>query len=165
MQLPVPIRRIAYRCAYRVLQLIWFFWRPHKHGVKCVLTADDRILLVRHTYGRRSWDLPGGAVKRHEPPAQAARREMQEELGLGSVDWTKIGELRGTVDHRRDTIHCFRAEMTAPTLTIDRGELAAAKWFSRTELPADLGPYVIPVVARAPLISAGSPGAHGAPPA
>ena len=40
------------------------------------------MLLVRHTYGPRAWDLPGGAIKRGEPPIDAARREMDEELGL-----------------------------------------------------------------------------------
>jgi 8-oxo-dGTP diphosphatase len=152
MQLPVPIRRIGYRFAYRVLQVVWFVWRPEKNGVKCLVTAADRVLLVRHTYGRRSWDLPGGAVKRREPPIDAARREMEEELGLGSAPWTAIGQLRGSVDHRRDTIHLFRAEVGAPALTVDPGELAAVQWFARAELPADLGPYVAPVLAHAPAL-------------
>jgi 8-oxo-dGTP pyrophosphatase MutT (NUDIX family) len=147
VKLPVPIRRLIYRCGYRVLQVVWFVWRPAKTGVKCLLTADDRILLVRHTYGRRRWDLPGGSVKRGEPPLQTARREMDEELGLGCAEWIKIGEIRGTFDHRRDTIHCFRAEIEpSARLKLDRGELDAAAWFARTDLPADLSPYVVPVV-------------------
>jgi 8-oxo-dGTP diphosphatase len=131
---------------------VWFVWRPEKNGVKCLVTAEDRVLLVRHTYGRRSWDVPGGAVKRREPPIDAARREMEEELGLGSAPWTAIGQLRGSVDHRRDTIHLFRAEVGAPALTVDLGELAAAQWFARAELPADLRPYVAPVLAHAPAL-------------
>lgn len=149
MQLPVPIRRVAYRIAYRVLQVVWFVWRPEKSGVKCLATTQDRVLLVRHTYGRRSWDLPGGAVKRGEPPLDAARREMEEELGLGSAPWTAIGQIRGSVDHRRDTIHLFQAEVGAPILTVDEGEIAATHWFGRTDLPEDLSPYVKPVLAHA----------------
>jgi 8-oxo-dGTP diphosphatase len=155
MQLPVPIRRIGYRVAYRVLQVVWFVRRPEKNGVKCLVTTDDQVLLVRHTYGRRSWDLPGGAVKRGEPPLDAARREMEEELGLGSAAWTAIGQLLGSVDHRRDTIYLFRAEVGAPALTVDLGELAAVQWFERTELPADLGPYVAPVLAHVPVAGDG----------
>jgi 8-oxo-dGTP pyrophosphatase MutT (NUDIX family) len=166
MQLPVPIRRLAYRIAYRLLQAFWFIRRPQKSGVKCLLTAEDRVLLVRHTYGRRSWDLPGGAVKRGEPPLRAAQREMHEELGLEAADWTEIGALQGTVDHRRDTIHCFSAELVAPTLTLDRGEIAAARWFARSELPADLSPYVVPIMARTPVMSPAHParpaGSNGA---
>jgi ADP-ribose pyrophosphatase YjhB (NUDIX family) len=110
------------------------------------------VLLVRHTYGRRSWDVPGGAIKRGEPPLAAARREMDEELGLGSVEWVNIGEIRGNVNHRRDTIHCFRAEVSEPALRIDRGELAAVDWFARGALPEDLAPYVGSVIARAPAL-------------
>ncbi len=155
MQLPTSIRRIGYRFAYRVLQVMWFIWRPEKNGVKCVLTRNENVLLVRHTYGRRSWDLPGGAIKRGEPPIEAARREMEEELGLGSASWTAIGQLRGSVDHRRDTIHLFHAELATPTVTMDEGELAAAQWFSRAQLPSDLGPYVAPVLAHTPVLGAG----------
>jgi 8-oxo-dGTP pyrophosphatase MutT (NUDIX family) len=149
---PVTVRRLGYRIAYRLLQVFWFAARPRKQGVKCLLTCRDRVLLVRHTYGDRAWDVPGGAIKRREAPASAARREMSEELGLDGVEWTGIGEVRGTVSHRRDTIHCFRAELCRPALTIDRGELAAVDWFARGALPEELGPYVGSVIARAPTI-------------
>ena len=151
MELPVGVRRVGYRCAYRVLQVIWLVWRPRKQGVKCLLTEGDRILLVRHTYGRRSWDIPGGAMRRGEQPLATAQREMNEELGLSpQLEWVQIGQIQGTMDHRRDTIHCFRAELPSPTLTLDLGELAAARWFERDALPADLSPYVLPIVTNAP---------------
>ena len=153
VSVPLTLRRLGYRLAYRGLQVFWFLARPTKRGVKCVVTDRDRVLLVRHTYGRRSWDIPGGSIKRRESPLSAARREMSEELGLDGAEWTEIGELRGRVDHRHDTIHCFRVELSAPTLTIDPGELAAARWFSRDELPADLGPYVGEIITRAPTIN------------
>ena len=146
------VRRLAYRAAYRVLQLIWLVRRPVKVGVKCLLVNDGRVLLVRHTYGDRSWDLPGGALKRREQPLNAARREMREELGIESASWTSLGAVQGTVHHRRDTIHCYGAELAAPNVTPDLGELAAVQWFARTELPPDVGPYVAPIVARAPTI-------------
>jgi ADP-ribose pyrophosphatase YjhB (NUDIX family) len=150
MQFPVAVRRIFYRVAHCILRVFWFVLRPKQLGVKCVLTHDERILLVRHTYGRRCWDLPGGAVSRGEAPLHAAGREMREELGVKAAEWTDLGELRGRVHHRRDTIHCFGAELATPELTLDLGELAAARWFARTDLPGDLGPYVLPIMTRAP---------------
>ena len=150
MTVTLTLRRLGYRLAYRVLQVFWFVRRPPKAGVKCLVTCRDRVLLVRHTYGSRAWDVPGGAIKRGEPPLAAARREMGEELGLAGAEWIAIGEVRGNVDHRRDTIHCYRVEMCEPALTVDRGELAEVDWFARDALPEDLAPYVGSVIARAP---------------
>ena len=152
---PLTLRRLGYRIAYRCLQVFWFVVRPPKQGVKCLVTCRDRILLVRHTYGSRAWDIPGGAIKRGEAPLAAAGREMVEELGLRGVEWIGIGEIRGRVNHRRDTIHCFRAEICEPALTIDRGELATADWFARSAMPDDLAPYVGSVIARAPALDPG----------
>jgi 8-oxo-dGTP pyrophosphatase MutT (NUDIX family) len=150
------LRRLAYRLAYRVLQVQWFLMRPHKQGVKCLVTDRDRVLLVRHTYGHRAWDLPGGSIKRRESPLTAARREMIEELGLDGAQWAPFGELHGTVDHRRDTIHCFRAEVQQPQLRLDHGELEVARWFPRAELPEDVGPYVGAIIARVPASAGGA---------
>jgi 8-oxo-dGTP pyrophosphatase MutT (NUDIX family) len=146
-QLAVALRRPAYRLAYALLRLYWFIARPSVLGVKCVLTDGDRVLLVRHTYGAAEWVLPGGAVKRGEHPLAAARREMHEELGVAVENWTPLGVLTGRLHHRRDTIHCFHAELGDPVLDLDRGEIAAAGWFPRDSLPADLGGYVRPILA------------------
>ncbi|MBD0738232.1 NUDIX domain-containing protein [Streptomyces sp. CBMA29] len=60
-----------------------------------VLLRDDqgRVLLVKPTY-KPGWDLPGGMAEANEAPDDAARRELNEELGLDItlhgllvVDW------------------------------------------------------------------------------
>ncbi len=144
------LRRLGYRIAYRILQAAWLVSRFPRRGVKCVVTDGDLVLLVRHTYGRRCWDLPGGTLHRDEPPLSAARREMREELGLAQAEWIPLGELRGLGGNRRDTVHCFRAELSEPHLSLDLGELAEAAWFRRARLPADVGPYVGRILALAP---------------
>ncbi len=149
MHVPVVARRLFYRLAHRLLRIAWRFTHPSIVGVKCLLTHGDRILLVRHTYGHRAWDLPGGGVKRGERPLAAARREMREELDVEAASWTELGELRATVYHRRETVHCFSADLTSPTITMHDGELSAASWFPATALPSDLGPYVRTIVLRA----------------
>ncbi len=105
-----------------------------------MLTDGELVLLVRHTYGPRSWDLPGGAVKSGETPAATARREMQEELGIDIDSWRPLGRIEIAIDHRRDVVHCFLAEVHTPELEIDLGELSDAQWFDRAELPR-VGPY------------------------
>ncbi len=148
MQAPLAPRRLGYRVAYRLLQIYWSAIRPHSKGVKCVLTSRDRVLLVRHTYGQPDWELPGGSLRPGERPLLAARREMHEELGVTIEDWRALGELDATMNHRPVTLHCFQAELEQPAVKVDRGELAIAGWFRRSQLPADLGRYVRPILSR-----------------
>jgi 8-oxo-dGTP pyrophosphatase MutT (NUDIX family) len=147
--LPLALRRLGYRTAYRVLQMFWFVARPHKEGVKCLATHQGQVLLVRHTYGRRAWDVPGGAIKRGEAPAAAAAREMSEELGLDGVVWRSAGELHLRLERRRDTIHLFTTELASPEVRLDLGELAMSGWFDRDALPVDLAPHVEAILGRA----------------
>jgi 8-oxo-dGTP pyrophosphatase MutT (NUDIX family) len=135
MPLSVTVRRLGYRVAYRLLQVFWLITRPSQEGVKCLLCNGDRVLLVRHTYGPRGWDLPGGMVKRGEDPRDTARREMHEELGVGPAHWTDLGSVSASLEHRHDTIHIFGAELATPALRVDRTELEIAQWFARGELP------------------------------
>ncbi|MGZ4387735.1 MAG: NUDIX hydrolase [Gaiellaceae bacterium] len=147
-RLPVDLRRRGYRLAYALLSIYWFLRRPECHGVKCVLTDGQLVLLVRHTYGPDLWELPGGSIKSEEEPRIAARREMREELGVDVADWAPLGELMGRMQHRRDVLHIFHAQLREPVLTLDLGELASARWFAPSELPVDVGQYVHPILDR-----------------
>jgi len=149
VQSSVAFRRLAYRSAYALLRVYWFALRPPLSGVKCLLTDGDRVLLVRHTYGPRDWEIPGGGFKHDEDPASAARRETHEELGVWIEDWLDLGELPATMNHRAGALHCFQASVREPPIRIDPGELAVAKWFPRHELPPDVGRYVEPILDRA----------------
>ena len=148
MALPVALRRTFFRIAYLILRVYWFVFRPTGTGVKCVLTEGDRLLLVMHTYGPRRWGLPGGGVRRGEPPAAAATREMLEELGLAITHWTDLGTVSGRSQHKTETLHCFRAELHDPQLTVDRAEIESTHWFARDALPSGLGEYVDVIMSK-----------------
>lgn len=69
--------------------------QPRKRISADMLLRDQagRLLLVDPKY-KPDWDLPGGMVEANEPPHEAARRELKEELGLETdvggllcVDW------------------------------------------------------------------------------
>jgi len=70
------------------LRLYWRVARPLTAGTRVmVFDANDRVLLVRHTY-MPGWFLPGGGVERGETMMVAAARELYEEVGV-----TPTGEL------------------------------------------------------------------------
>lgn len=145
----VPLRRLGYRFAYRLLLVYWFVWRPHTHGVKCVIRQGDRVLLVRHTYGPREWELPGGSVRRGEPPLATAQREIREELGVQIDDWVSLGEVARALNRRRDTLYCFQAELRERSLELDPVEIARASWFEPDRLPTALARSVVEILGRA----------------
>ena len=148
MRLSLRVRRAAIRCAYVGLRAYWFIARPQLSGVKCIVTHGDEVLLVRHTYGSRAWDLPGGHIKRREAPLEAARREMNEELGRRIEDWVDLGELFVNNNHHRDNLHLFHGRLDDRRIELDDVELAEARWFAPGRLPDDLSRYVRRILSR-----------------
>lgn len=68
------------------------------------------------------WGLFGGHVEAHEAPRVALARELKEELGLGSVDLSFLGEVVFADQQRR--IFAFSAGVDHPmnTLILSEGQ-------------------------------------------
>lgn len=144
----VRVARLGYRVAYQLLRAYSRLARPHTRGVKVLIAHGERVLLVRHAYGRGEWDLPGGFCRRGEAFADAARREIAEELGVQGARWTDVGELRRRFDGRHETLHGFRAELPSPDVRIVApAEVAELGWFAPPVLPEPLAPIVRRVIA------------------
>jgi 8-oxo-dGTP pyrophosphatase MutT (NUDIX family) len=47
-----------------------------------ILNSEGHVLLVKHTYGRLNWELPGGHAEADESSIATAEREVREETGL-----------------------------------------------------------------------------------
>jgi 8-oxo-dGTP pyrophosphatase MutT (NUDIX family) len=61
-------------------------------GAACAIFDDaGRVLLVRHTYGKLNWEIPGGVCMPGEDPVRGAERELHEETGLS----LRAGSLSG----------------------------------------------------------------------
>jgi 8-oxo-dGTP pyrophosphatase MutT (NUDIX family) len=59
--------------------------RSRPGAAAVILDVDGRVLLVQHSYGRRSWELPGGGRKANESVEETVRREVREEVGVEVV--------------------------------------------------------------------------------
>jgi 8-oxo-dGTP diphosphatase len=61
-------------------------WPERRVGAAAVVVNDrGDVLLVRHTYGKLNWELPGGASEPGESIIETALRELREETGLEAV--------------------------------------------------------------------------------
>lgn len=88
--------------------------------------ADDRVLLInqyRHPIGAREWELPAGLLDvPGEPPLDAARRELAEEVDLAAADWSELITFHTSPGGSNEKLHVFSASGLNSTPTFDRTE-------------------------------------------
>lgn len=109
---------------------------------------EDRILLVQPTY-KDYWDLPGGYVETGETPAQAAGREVREELGIEvPVGYLLVADWAPHPDEGDKLLLVFDGG-TLTTRQIDRIRLQADELASYTfHDPAEAVALLIPRLSR-----------------
>jgi 8-oxo-dGTP pyrophosphatase MutT (NUDIX family) len=146
--IPTPLLRLAYRFGIHVLRVYWFVARPHTRGVKCVVRHDGRVLLVRHTYGDRSWDLPGGTAHHDEDPAVTVARELHEELGVRPVTVRLLRRVHWRPAGKRDEVSLFVVDIADAVLRVDAAEIAATRWVAPDALPPGTTRLARAVIAR-----------------
>jgi len=97
------------------------------------------VLLIRHLY-RQRWGVPGGLLQRHESPADAARREVREEVGLDVRVTRLLAVQHQAADDRAPERYLFDFEcepLTAtPLLRLQAEEIAEVFWLSEEDAVA-----------------------------
>ncbi|MFM6933032.1 MAG: NUDIX domain-containing protein [Novosphingobium sp.] len=136
--IPRPLHIAALRLAHAV-RSIW--WRRSSSVVTgcrvLVIDAQDRVLLIRHSYGSQRWMMPGGGLKRGEDVRIAAQREVREEVALTLDPIVELGMSDEPLGGGRNHIHLI-AGWTIETPSPDRREVLEARFFSAADLPDDL---------------------------
>ena len=91
-----------------------------KLSASCVVIRDDKVLLVKHTYGaaKGKYLIPGGFSENGELPQKTAEREVLEETGVS----VKAKELLAVRFTEQEVWCIFRAEYVEGEPVSDKGE-------------------------------------------
>jgi argininosuccinate lyase len=109
------------------------------------IARDDSILLVRQSYGRRYWSLPGGSMEPGESVEQAAIREAKEETGLD----VRLTRLVGVYSKpAQDALAvCFEAEVVGGSIHEATDEAVECGYYPADALPEPIRAHLVERVA------------------
>lgn len=86
----------------------------HNGGVGVLpLDADNHIILVQqYRYGASCflWEIPAGKLEKGEDPFKCAVRELEEETGYTTDDYTYLGKLNPSPAIMSEVIHLYLAK-------------------------------------------------------
>ena len=116
---------------------------PPRHLVSYVVPTDPDsgdVLLVDHR-NARLWLPPGGHVEPGEDPGRTAVRELDEELGVAGAAaepvFLTVTETVGVDAGHTDVSLWYVATVGRDEpLTVDAGEFAGVRWWTRDEIAA-----------------------------
>jgi 8-oxo-dGTP diphosphatase len=108
-----------------------------------VVDPRGRVLLVRHTYRGRNWEIPGGLAEPGEDPESTARRELREETGL-DLDAGRLTGMYFEPGHDFGPfLHIvFRIDLQGPVAPIPSSdEIDAAAFFATDAFPRPMSDF------------------------
>ena len=108
-----------------------------------ILDSEGRVLLVRHTYGRLNWELPGGHAEPGESIITTATREVYEETGLAvEAEGTSGIYFDDQLDLHFFVFRCRQLDAYAIP-AVKNSEIAACAFWSPTALPRPMSDLTI----------------------
>ncbi len=121
-----------------VRDIDWAHWSPTDHATLLFVIQDERVLLIRKKRGLGAGKIsgPGGRLEPGETAAEAAVRELDEELRIQTADPTLCGEhFFQFTDGYGLHVTVFKADNYSGTPT--ETDEAAPLWFGTSALPYD----------------------------
>jgi len=110
-------------------------------GARVILIRDGRVVLVRHWLSKDVWTLPGGGIDKGESPADAAKREVWEEVGykVNSFDG-RLGVYRGRMGEKDSVIVLYTEDFEGGMKWLPNLEIMERGLFDLDNLPENLSP-------------------------
>jgi 8-oxo-dGTP diphosphatase len=180
LETPAEASRYCWRCGAALLRAPpatcpacgqEHYRNPKPCGEAVVLRDDGHVLLLRRANPpwQACWDVPGGFCEGAEHPLAAARRELEEELGLSAEAVASLGTWMdtygppaadGVQEHTANSAYVMRPVAPEAGLTLQASEVLEAGWFPLDALPEELAfPAHIGPVLRLAAVWARDPGA------
>lgn len=125
------------KLAYLILYPLVKIWLGHSKRAYALIGCGGEILVIKNWFGRQAWHLPGGGIRKGESPAEAASRELQEELGIIVSERTLVPLSSGIWHDRKLN---FEYEILATQLAVKqqlrmrRPEILEAVWLKPDQL-------------------------------
>jgi ADP-ribose pyrophosphatase YjhB (NUDIX family) len=104
-------------------------------SVGAIVTNDEgKVLLLDHVLRPGSgWGVPGGFINHNEQPAEAAKREICEEIGL-EIDNLELLRIR-TINRHVEILFRARAYGAGKIKSLEIKEIG---WFAIDEMPEEM---------------------------
>lgn len=108
-----------------------------KDGVTVLAVGDDGTAYFakefRFAYGRETIEAVGGGVEEHESAAEAARRELREELGIEASEFVPLG----AVQHMTSIVNSQSSLFLARGLSFTEKDGDPSERIATAEMPLE----------------------------
>ena len=106
----------------------------HPGAVAMLAWDGARLAMVRqwrHATGQVLLEIPAGTLEPGEPPAETARRELAEEVGLAATTWVEGPRFFTAPGFCTELMHLYLATgLTDATAEADADELLEPSWLT-----------------------------------
>jgi len=127
---------LIYKILYRLHLVYCFFFRPKVYGAYCIISFNNKILLIKNSY-KSYWTIPCGMVDKNESTLTAAIRETREEVGI-KLDESTVSFVRYILsedEYKKDHIYLYKASLLdMPIVQLDNKEVVDYQWVELTDL-------------------------------
>lgn len=136
--IPASLHRALMPLGFVVRKYYLRLFKPRIAGVAVFIRDEqDRVLLIRQSYGSGNWTTPAGGAKPDEDPQHAVRREVREELSCELVELALLYEGETILYGAPQRSWVFHARAVSEPRP-DMREVVEARWFALDDLPQAL---------------------------
>ncbi len=108
-----------------------------------IVNERGEVLLVKHTYGKRNWEIPGGRAEEGESPVDTAIREVREETELSVVAQHMTGYYFDLVAGGLHFVFWCKVEKENAEAKPDGAEISECAYWPPEVLPRPISDFTL----------------------